>query len=149
MVAAAVAALVGVGVGGFVLVGDIQFQNARLSGDRQASASAAHRLPAWPEVSDATARVVVYDAVVQRDDALLLEGVRWERRAVAFDRRDPRWWLLAGLVEAKAGRQAEASASLREVLRLNPYSCGAWGALRRMGQPVPTGDKRVGSLCSP
>lgn len=145
----AVAALAGVAIGGWVLIGDLRLQEARLDADRRGAAAAARMLPPWPETSDAVARLVIFDAVIEKDPRLWTEAVSWELRAVEEDRSDPRWWVLAGLVEAKAGQTASAEQSFRTALTLNPYSCGAWNGLRRLQVTLPTADRRYGSLCEP
>lgn len=146
VIATSIAATVGVLLGGTILIGDLRLQEARLDANRQAAKGAADQLPPWPEVSDAVARLIIFDAVVARDDRLWEEAVEWERRAVEADPSDPRWWVLAGLVEAKAGQTNRAEASFRMALRLNQYSCGAWDGLGRLHVTQPS-DVGAARLC--
>ncbi|MBW3615068.1 MAG: O-antigen ligase family protein [Actinobacteria bacterium] len=138
----------GLAVAVIILVGDFRLREARLDADADAAAAAAKALPPWPEVSDAVARLYIFDSIVERDPRLLREAIAWERRAATADERDPRWWMLKGLVEASAGEDAAAERSFRRALELNPYSCGAWNGLRRLHPELPrTQGSKHGRFC--
>lgn len=125
----AVLALVGLVAGLRLVAGDASYADAVVHSSPADLRHAEQASPPWPQYPALRSAFRSVRADAAHDARLGRSAIAAQRRAIARDGTDPRWWYGLGVLEERWGTVARARADYHAALARNPWS---WFALTHL-----------------